>query len=115
MKTVTAPVQTVTAAPVASLGQTSANGVLTLTGQGTENMGTVNVPSQSLLRWSCPRCSDDNFVTNNNPDDANTVDVNALNQTSGETIIDAETYHDFDVEGGSGRGVSQSPPAADGS
>jgi hypothetical protein len=94
--------QTQTAGPVASQGQTSANGVLTLTGQGTENMGTVSVPSQSLLRWSCPSCSNDNFVVGNNVNDSNHVDVNALDQTSDQTIIDAGTYHDFQVEGRSG-------------
>ncbi len=94
--------QTRTAGPVASQGQTSSSGVLTLTGQGTENMGTVNVPSQSLLRWSCPSCSNDNFIINNNPNDANQIEVNALDQTTGQTVVDAGTYTDFQVEGGDG-------------
>jgi hypothetical protein len=86
-----------TPGPVAAQGQTSSSGVLTLTGVGTENMGTVRVPTQSLLKWSCASCGGANFQINNSPSDGSTVDVNGLNQTSGQTVLDAGTYHDFEI------------------
>lgn len=70
----------------------------TFRGTGTENIGTVAVPVQSTLYWQCSSCGSDNFVVNNNFNDDSTIDVNALNQKSGKTVVDAGTYHDVEID-----------------
>lgn len=77
-------------------------------GTGSENIGTVQVPTQSTLHWSCPSCAGgqfggDNYVVSNSFNDNGTIDVNGIDQASGQTVIDAGTYHDvsIDTEGGS--------------
>lgn len=69
----------------------------TFTGTGTENLGTINVPVQSTLHWSCPSCGSANFVISNNINDNNQLTVNDLNVTSGKTAVDAGTYSDVQV------------------
>jgi len=73
----------------------------TFRGDGSENIGTVNVPTQSTLHWSCATCAHENFVVSNNVRDAGLIDVDALGPASGQTVLDAGTYHDvaIDTEG----------------
>jgi hypothetical protein len=75
---------------------------LTLSGNGSENLGPINVTQPSTLHWSCSSCSNDNFIITNSPNDAHQIDVNALDATSGQTYVDPGTYNDVSVntEGG---------------
>jgi hypothetical protein len=66
-------------------------------GTGTQNIGTVNVSQQSTLRWSCPSCASSNFQIFNSANDGSPIPVNGLNQTGGQTVIDAGAYHDVTV------------------
>jgi hypothetical protein len=71
----------------------------TFKGTGTENIGTVNVSTDSTLRWSCATCSNDNFVISNDVvADTNTIAVNGLDQTNGKTVINAGTYHKVEID-----------------
>ena len=65
----------------------------TYTGGGAENIGTINVPVESILHWECPPCGSDNFIIGNHPNDSKTITVNQLNATSGETHIEEGAYH----------------------
>jgi len=67
-------------------------------GTGTENLGPITVHAASELRWSCSSCGAGNFVINNSADDASSIAVNALDQTSGQTYVDAGTYNDVTIE-----------------
>lgn len=69
----------------------------TFKGNGAQNIGTINVPTQSTLRWTCPTCAGDNFIIENSFNDANEIDVNAEGPTSGQTVVDSGTYHDVEV------------------
>ena len=71
-------------------------------GTGSENIGTINVAADSTLHWSCPSCKHDNFQIFNKVTDDSQIGVNGLNQTSGKTVVDADLYHDVDIntEGG---------------
>jgi hypothetical protein len=72
-------------------------------GTGTENIGPVTVHAPSELHWSCSSCGGANFVIESTPaGDASPIAVNALDQTSGQTYVDAGTYNDVTIntEGG---------------
>jgi len=66
-------------------------------GDGSENLGTITVPESSTLTWSCATCGSGNFIINNDTSDSSQIAVNALDQTSGLTVIDAGTYHDVSI------------------
>jgi hypothetical protein len=68
-------------------------------GQNSENVGTINVPTQSTLHWSCPGCGGENFIIDNKFEDPGTIEVNSLDQSSGITVMDAGVYHDVTVTG----------------
>ena len=68
-----------------------------LKGVGTENIGTIKVPTDSTLRWSCPSCAGVNFIIDNDFNDGDDITVNGLNQTSGKTVIDAGAYHKVQI------------------
>jgi hypothetical protein len=70
----------------------------TITDSSTENVGTINVEVESTLHWSCPGCAQSNFIINNSNSDSHQITVNALNETSGETVVDEGVYHDFEIE-----------------
>jgi hypothetical protein len=70
----------------------------TFTGNGSENIGTINVSVDSTLHWHCATCASDNFILSNSLDDDNQIDVNGLDQASGQTVVDASTYHDVSVD-----------------
>jgi cytoskeletal protein RodZ len=66
-------------------------------GDGSENIGTLSVPTQSTLTWKCPTCANNNVIIDNSPSDAGTITVTADGPTGGRTAIDAGTYHDVSV------------------
>jgi hypothetical protein len=94
-KTVAASTSASTTPGVGSTG----SGVQNFTGADTQNLGTIHVPSQSLLRWSCAGCANATFVLSNNSRDAATIQVNSRNAVSGQTVIDAGTYTDVTGQG----------------
>lgn len=69
----------------------------TFRGNGSQNIGTINVPTQSTLHWSCRSCGHLNFVIDNSPSDGMLINVNALGPTRGQTVVDAGTYHDVAI------------------
>jgi hypothetical protein len=75
-----------------------ANETKVFTGSATENLGTVNVETESVLTWTCSGCSESNFIINSSSGPTSVL-VNSLKETSGHTVIDEGTYKDFDVEG----------------
>lgn len=68
------------------------------TGSATENLGTVNIETESLLTWTCEGCHESNFIINSRSGPSSVL-VNSLNETSGHTVVDEGTYKDFEVEG----------------
>jgi hypothetical protein len=66
----------------------------TYSGNGGENIGTINVTAASILRWECPACTSDNFQIFNSAKDEHGITVNTINQTSGETHLEEGTYHE---------------------
>jgi hypothetical protein len=72
----------------------------TFSGVGSENIGTITVPVASTLKWSCPTCASGagNFIIDNSATNASQIDVNALRQTSGKTVVNAGTYTDVSIE-----------------
>ena len=86
--------QTVTAATSAP---STGGGSQHFSGTGTENIGTLNVSVDSKLSWYCPTCSNANFQILNDPTDSNLIATNALDQTSGQTVIPAGTYHNVTI------------------
>ncbi len=65
---------------------------------GTKSVGTIDVPLNSTLDWTCSGdCS--SFRITNNPNDANMITVDASG-SSGSIPIVAGTYHDVQVTTG---------------
>lgn len=62
-------------------------------GNGEKNLGTVNVPVESVLDW---KAAGGFFAINNDPSDSDTIDVNS-NANSGSTTVAPGTYHKVDV------------------
>jgi rubrerythrin len=69
-----------------------------LSGSASENVGTVNVETESTLTWTCEGCGESNFVINASSGPTGVL-VNSLKETSGHTVIDEGTYKNFEVEG----------------
>lgn len=97
--TVSGPTKTVTQTVTASTPATPSSGSGQHSGTDTQNLGTINVPVDSTLRWTCSGCSSSNFIIENDPGDANLIAVNSLNQTSGQTVVSAGTYTKVTVIG----------------
>ena len=99
-KTVTATVtQTRTLTTSSTSTATSPAGPQSFNGADTQNLGTIRVASQSLLKWSCAGCSATTFVISNNSNDASTISVNSRAAASGQTVVDAGTYTDVTAMG----------------
>ena len=110
-KTVTAPGKTVTTPAVTrtvtatqtktvtTSTTTTPTGTQSFSGANTQNLGTIHVASQSLLRWSCAGCSGSAFTISNNPGDPGSIGVNSQNAASGETAVAAGTYTAVTVTG----------------
>jgi hypothetical protein len=107
-KTIIKPNKTVTATVTQTRTVTSSSTATTLAGPqsfngaDTQNLGTIRVASQSLLKWSCAGCSSTTFAISNNSNDASTISVNSRAAASGQTVVDAGMYTDVTVMG-SGR------------
>jgi hypothetical protein len=78
---------------------TTLAGPQSFNGADTQNLGTIRVASQSLLKWSCAGCSTTTFAISNNPNDASTIRVNSRAAASGQTVVDAGTYTDVTAMG----------------
>jgi hypothetical protein len=96
--TVTASVSAVpsTTTPAISVAPTQPAAKKSFAGVGTEDLGTITVPSDSTLSWSCPSCGSANYQIFNS-DPGSLIAVNALDQTNGTTVITCGTYHDVTV------------------
>jgi hypothetical protein len=104
-KTITKPNKTVTATVTQTRTLTTSStattpaGPQSFNGADTQNLGTIRVASQSLLKWSCAGCSTTTFAISNNSNDASTISVNSRAAASGQTVVDAGTYTDVTVTG----------------
>ena len=110
-KTVTAPGKTVTTPAVTrtvtatqtktvtTSTTTTPTGTQNFSGANRQNLGTIHVASQSLLRWSCAGCSGSAVTISNNPGDPGSIGVNSQNAASGETAVAAGTYTAVTVTG----------------
>jgi hypothetical protein len=78
----------------------------TFRGNGTANLGTINVPTASTLTWTCPGCSVfgvDAIATSGTA----SIGVASQNHSDGVTAVEPGTYKSVSViadEEGSGRG-----------
>ena len=72
-------------------------------GTNQQNLGTISVPTDSTLSWSCPGCSDTNFIINNADGDSGFIPTNGFEQVQGVDPISAGEYHTVvvDTTGGS--------------
>jgi hypothetical protein len=89
-------------------------------GTGQQNLGTINVPTDSTISWNCPTCGNTNFIINNAQSDANMITTNGLDQTQGVDTLPAGTYHTVVVDTAGGPwtvaiGTTAPPPPASGS
>lgn len=108
-KTVTQTVQAATPAPsspgTSSPGTSSGSpgGVQHFSGTNQVNLGTITVPTDSTISWSCPGCGSSNFIINNAASDPNLIPTNGLDQTNGVDPLPAGTYNTVvvDTDGGS--------------
>ena len=106
-KTITKPSKTVTATVTQTRTLTTSStstattlaGPQSFNGADTQNLGTIRVAGQSLLKWSCAGCSTTTFAISNNSNDASTIRVNSQAAASGQTVVDAGTYTDVTVMG----------------
>lgn len=94
-KTVTAPAP-VTPAPASSgAGAASAN---TFTGTGSESLGTITVPTDSTLRWTCSSCTETGMLIDSDLNaDENAIEI-MQTATHGESAISAGTYRNVHVD-----------------
>ena len=69
----------------------------TFTGNGSQSLGTINVPSDSTLTWQCATCTATGMlITSDLNADGNAINV-YQNATSGQSAISAGTYTNVDV------------------
>jgi len=66
-----------------------------LTGVDSQNLRPFTLIHDSKLTWSCPRCSDSNFIVSTSQD----IPVNALNRTSGSSFLSKGHYTSVSVTG----------------
>ena len=95
VRKVPGPTKTVTAAaPSApapsSSGSSGSSGALSWSGNGIKNIGTINVPVDSIIKWTN---DGEDFTIY---DDENTVEVSSQ-ASSGQSDLAAGTYHGFEV------------------
>ena len=99
-QTVTAPARTVTAPSQASSSAPAGrgNGRSSFVGTGSENLGTINVPTDSTLYWTCSSCTATGMMVQSDPNgDFN--DISVLQQgTQGQTAVSAGTYKNVQVD-----------------
>ena len=91
--TVTQTVQTTTSAPTTTSGGgggTGSSGALSWSGNGIKKIGTINVPVDSVIKWT----NDGGMFSIY--DDENAVEVSSQ-AASGQSDLAAGTYHGFQV------------------
>lgn len=95
--TVTRAVQASAPAPSAQpSGPTGGGGNgNTFSGDGSQNLGTITVPSDSTLYWQCDSCSSMDISSQTNSD-GNSIAVSS-SATSGQSPISAGTYDNVQV------------------
>jgi hypothetical protein len=104
-KTVVKPSKTATVTVTQTKTVTSSStttapaGPQSFNGSGTQNLGTIRVANQSVLKWSCAGCSTATFAIKNNSNDGSAIQVNSTNAANGQTVVDAGTYTDVTVTG----------------
>lgn len=81
---------------------TTSDGKQVFTGTGQQNLGTITVPEDATISWSCASCGNDNFIINNSDSDPDFIETNGLDQTHGVDPISAGTYHTVVVDTTSG-------------
>jgi hypothetical protein len=82
-------------APPSSAGESGAGEGAAHSGSGTMNVGTLEVPRSSTLRWTCEgQCG--RFSIFNSPSDENSISLTSGGH-SGSTPISAGTYHEVRV------------------
>jgi hypothetical protein len=69
----------------------------TFSGSGNLNVGSIAVPTESVLTWSCPGCGNANFAIHTA--DYSQLWVNELFKTSGQATMEPGTYENVEVEG----------------
>jgi hypothetical protein len=70
----------------------------TFTGNGSENLGTINVPTDSTLTWSEPGGNQTGFaVSSDLTDNANMISFDQ-HGLSGKDAVSAGTYHNVSVD-----------------
>jgi hypothetical protein len=68
-------------------------------GSGQKSVGTINVPHDSTLTWTCSgECS--TFAIANAPSDPNQIALDTSGQHGGTTAVSAGTYHQVQVISG---------------
>jgi amino acid transporter len=77
---------------------TTASGAQVFTGSGQQNLGTITVPLDTTVSWTCDSCGSDNFIINNAASDDGMFTTNGLDQTSGVDPLSAGTYHTVVVD-----------------
>lgn len=65
-------------------------------GTGIKSVGTVNIPTDSTLSWTCSGdCS--TFSVSNNPTDQNSISLFGAGSHSGTTAVTAGMYHQVQI------------------
>jgi hypothetical protein len=77
----------------------------TFTGNGSENLGTINVTTASTLHWSCPGCTVFGINAATSGYTA-TIGVDSSNHSEGVTAVEPGTYHSVDVISDEGESAS---------
>lgn len=77
---------------------TSAAGAQVFTGSGQQNLGTITVPQDTTVSWTCDSCGSDNFIISDAASDDGMFTTNGLDQTSGVDPLSAGTYHTVVVD-----------------
>ena len=91
------------AAPASAVAKTTSEApvkshVGVFQGTGQQALGTIVVPTDTTISWSCPACANNNFIINNAQSDVNAIATNGLNQTNGVDPLPAGTYHTVVVD-----------------
>jgi hypothetical protein len=81
---------------------TSASGAQVFTGTGQQDLGTITVPQDTTVSWTCDSCGNDNFIINNADSDSGLFSTNGFDQTHGVDPLSAGTYHTVVVDTTSG-------------
>jgi hypothetical protein len=99
-QTVTAPAQTVTAPASAAPASAPAGGTggpNTFTGTGSESLGTITVPNDATLHWTCSSCTTTGMlIASDINGDGNSIQVYQT-ATQGQSAVSAGTYKNVSV------------------